>query len=375
MSETVGVLGSSGTIGRCVAKKLLDAGVYVMGGQRSKDTIFEKHDRFKYVRTDISDEESLAEFCRQCSIVINCISPAYIYGNIVAKAAAVAGAVYIDGVDVINDKKGLPEDGIYIKAGGFVPGLSEYIPLSIAQKEFDIFERAVIYQGGTELCSNAAFADIILSAGVSGYGDAFLYDGNVKPFRSRINNRYELAGFDKKMMLKAYLGNEMHHLGVKAGLKRLYWFNAYEDMHIIKLLMDSMRISSGLEKNKAAEKIIEYVATERDKLTRHNDIYSLLGIELQGKKEGRDKYIQCVLYLRDSSRLCGYMLAETALSVLKRTPSRGIYCAYELIDEDYLYRIKDELSDGESFIIREIPPEEAILADKNEKGILQCSQF
>ena len=375
MSETVGVLGSSGTIGHCVVEKLLNAGINVLGGQRSKNTMFDGCGKFGYVRTDISDEESLAEFCRQCSIVINCISPAYIYGNVTAKAAAEAGAVYIDGVDVIDDKSGLPTDGVYIKAGGYVPGLSEFIPLSVAKKEFDAFERAVIYQGGTELCSDAAFADIILSAGVSGYGDSFFCEGNVKPFRSRINSRCELAGFDKTVMLKAYLGNEMLHLGKKADLKRLYWFNAYEEMRIIKLLMDSMRISSGLDKKQSAEKIIGYVKAERDKLTRHNDIYSVLGMELHGKKDGKDKYIQTVLHLKDSSHMCGYMLAETALSVLKKTPSSGIYCAYELIDDDYLYRIKDELSDGESFTIKEIPTEQAILADKNEKGILQCSQY
>ena len=365
MNGIAGVLGSSGTIGHYVTQKLLDNGVEVIGGQRRKNKYFENKNGFKWLQTDVSDPDSLKGFCKQCDAVVNCISPAYIYGKLVAEAAAECGAAYIDGVDIINKESKLPEDGVYVISGGYVPGLSEYLPYVLSKKEFDTFEKGVIYQGGTELCSDQAFADIVLSAGISGYGDAYYNDGAVRPFRSMMSRRYRLSGFNKEVMLKSYLGNEMLHLGKRINARKLYWFNAYEDMRIIKLLMESLRASAGKEKEQAADIIKKYIGDARKDFYVNDDTqpYAVLGMELSGKKDGRDKIIECVLHLKNSSRLCGFMLGETALAVLKKRPQSGFYCAYEMIDEEYMDRLVHELSEGEQLSIREISKEGSIIFD------------
>ena len=182
MKETIGILGCFGTIGRHVAEKLLKNGFYVIGGQRRKRDMFQEYDNFEYNSVDVSDPESLERFCGKCDAVVNCISPAYLYGSLAAKAAANAEAIYIDGVNFILRDKGLPENGKYIIAAGYVPGLSEFIPKAIVAREFDKAESIVAYQGGTELCSEAAFADIVLSANDSGYSDSIYSQKKIKPF-------------------------------------------------------------------------------------------------------------------------------------------------------------------------------------------------
>lgn len=361
IKKTVGVLGCFGTIGYCVTEKLLRNGLQVIGAQRRPSTLFQEMDNFQFFQVDICNADELEQFCRQCDLVINCISPAYLYGSIIAKAAASVGAIYLDGVGVVLEDKTIPENGTYIISSGYVPGLSEFLPKAIIKKEFDSAERVVVYQGGTELCSEAAFADIVLSGENSGYSESSYHNGTIRPFHVNMRNKYEFPDFPNKVMLKSFLGYEMLSLAKHMNLCDLYWLNAYQDMSNINLLLRAVRCSAGCnEKEEAAEKIKncmrEYIMTMPKKET-----YALLGMEIIGNKSGAEKIIQSCLYLKNSSRICGYTLAETAICALRNPVASGIHFAYEIIDTDYLSSLKTELQSGEYLYIREIPREEAIL--------------
>ena len=62
----------------------------------------------------------------------------------------------------------------------------------------------------------------------------------------------------------------------------------------------------------------------------------------------------------DSSRLCGYAMAETAISVLENPPEPGVHPADALLREDYLERLRGELNKSEYFYIREIDEKDAM---------------
>ena len=77
-------------------------------------------------------------------------------------------------------------------------------------------------------------------------------------------------------------------------------------------------------------------------------------MELEGTKSGQKKILRCELHLRDSARICGYVLAETAMEVLTQKISPGLYFAYEILNERYLSALEKELQVGESLSIYEI---------------------
>ena len=360
MKNKIGVLGCFGTIGRHTVEKLLSNGFSVIGAQRRKSDMFDGFENFRYCKVDVSDTEELNEFCKKCDVVINCISPAYIYGSLVAKSAARANSVYIDGVDFILKDKTLPENGVYIMAAGYVPGLSEFIPKAIIKNEFDKAERLVIYQGGTELCSEAAFADIVLSANDSGYSDCVYSKSKIVPFHISIRNKMKIPDFPCEALIKAFLSHEMVSLAEKTGLSDLYWFNAYQDMFFVNLLLRAMRCSIGYEKNEAAEKIRECMRKSVKGIS-DGEPYTIIGMEIQGVRDGKTKRIHGCLYLKNSSRICGYVLAQTAMDILESGVNPGVYYAYEIIENDYLDKLIYELETDEYLIIEEIPEDKSIL--------------
>ena len=66
----VGVLGSTGNVGKYVCKKLLKSGVSVIGGQRHENIDFTEYANFTSFKIDILNLESLKSFCEKCSIEI-----------------------------------------------------------------------------------------------------------------------------------------------------------------------------------------------------------------------------------------------------------------------------------------------------------------
>ena len=355
MDKVVGVLGSSGTVGRYVTGKLLSNGVRVVGGQRSAPSL-DYGEAFEFFRVDVRETDTLTSFCEKCDIVINCISPVYIYGSIVANIAAQTNTIYIDLTTVIMQEKELPDDGTYVIAGGYVPGLSEYIPRVLIKKEFDSVERMIMYQGGTELCSEAALADIILSADGT-RGDKCVRDGVVKPFRTSSEKMVLLPGFYDAMILKASLSKEIQDVGSYFGISDIYAFNVYPSKAVVSVLLNSMNIRFRCaDKELAASKIIEQMKEykNKNKYTPESS-YAVLGFEISGVSNGEKKAIRCYMHLKDSGRMCGYMVAEAALSIIKKGIKSGMHFAADILDEGYFERLKSELGTNDSWLCEEIP--------------------
>ena len=200
MRYQIGVLGCSGTVGSSLAEKLLRQGYSVLGGRRTDAALFDEYDNFTFRRTDTADEQELISFCRDCEVIVNCVSPVYRHSERIAAAAASQGCKYVDSTDYLSHCSSLPENGVYILNGGYVPGLAEFLVLEICRTEFDTVSRAVMYQGGTEVCSESALVDIIMSAGSSGHADAFFRNG-IKPLHIGMKKRYRLPDLRKEVMM------------------------------------------------------------------------------------------------------------------------------------------------------------------------------
>lgn len=353
MEEWIGILGCGGSVGRHATEKLLKAGYWILGGQRREPHRFSEYEKFSFLQVDVADRDSLCAFCRRCRMVINCVSPSFLYGGLIARIAAEAGATYLDLTDATAAEDALSEKGTYIVASGYVPGLSAFLPKALCKLEFDSVSQLVMYQGGTERCSEAAFADIALSARDSAYGDTWYHKGKLHPCRIKATKRYKLPGFPNEVLLKANVSKELLRMLAASGIDTLYWVNAFDEFAQLKVLMEAVGCTINCGEEEATGKIKEvfrsYCASAPVQ-----PCYCVLGMELEGTKSGRKKILRCELHLRDSARICGYVLAETAMEVLTQKISPGLYFAYEILNERYLSALEKELQVGEYLSIYEI---------------------
>ena len=91
--------------------------------------------------------EKLKIFVKKCDVIINCIAPAYIYSNKIARIVGETGRIYLDLTDCIASEK-LPSGGTYITSCGYIPGISAALPKLIIDKYFDKVDSGIFIQGG-----------------------------------------------------------------------------------------------------------------------------------------------------------------------------------------------------------------------------------
>lgn len=352
----IGILGSSGTVGRHIVEYLLKKGYNVCGAQRHATSEFDSYKNFSQLAVNINDTEQLENFCMKCDFLINCIAPSFVYAVKVAETSGKCGCVYIDLTDAIMECN-LPENGVYITSCGYIPGLSAYIPKVLGKRFFDKVDSVIEFQGGNEICSSNALIDIILSSDVSGKGDSFYQNGNLEHLNFNIGKKYLLSFFKDEVFLKPYISNELVYMAKHEKISTFKWFNAYENMEqfAFVLKMVSVLARSNIEQTSA----IIREECERRKASLNAEIYAILGAEIIGVKNGIEKCISFMLNVHDSSVLCGITSAVIAEKVIESNVSFGKYYGYEFIPESFIDEIGNYLNNGECFEIKEIPVEKA----------------
>lgn len=360
MDNIIGILGSSGTVGRHVAAYLLEKGYTVCGAQRRQTEEFADNENFTQQKVDIGSQAELTEFCKKCRYIINCIAPSFIYGEKVAKTAAENGCVYIDLTDAVMDKK-LPEGGVYVTSCGYIPGLSAYLPMMVGRKYFDKVYSVTEIQGGNEICSANALIDIILSSEVSGKGDMFYSNGSTEHISLNIGKRYKLPFFDNEVFLKPYISHELVHLAEREEINCFRWFNVYENMEQFAFILKMVSLFA----KTGSDELSDVIRKECDKRRKalNEEIHAILGAELIGSKDGIEKCVRYVLDVHDSSVLCGITAAVIAEQVIENGAPEGKSYGYLFIPEDFIEKISGYLSKGERFEITFHTTNEAFTAE------------
>jgi len=139
---TFGLVGGYGATGRLVASELLrtgEDGILIGGRDAAKLTrcAAELGARVLSAHLDVMDAETLARFCRDCSVVINCAGPVTQLGHRVAQAALRERCHYVDPAGMSVVKESLQPRGREIEAlglsfvvsAGWTPGISEVLPV------------------------------------------------------------------------------------------------------------------------------------------------------------------------------------------------------------------------------------------------------
>lgn len=348
----IGVLGYSGTVGKNAVHFLLEKGLSVIGGQRNYNPLFDKYKNFSYIKVNVDDENTLDNFFEKCDIVVNCTSPSYIYGSAVAETAEKYGKIYIDPSDLACLDKQNCHNGKFILSCGYMPGFSEYLVKYISTK-FDEVSKIMLFQGGTEMCSPSALADIVLSADKSGVGDSYFLKNEIIPLKINPAKTYSLPFFDGEVSIKPFLSYDFTDICKTVKAEKAFSFNVYPDKNILNMYFEA--IFSSFEAGNDKRKIVENIGhiMEKYKKSDNQDTYCVLAVEAYGKSAGTDKYIRAVVHIKNSAELCGFFLSECVLSVINSELPENIYYGCQLHDNSLIKKITETLNKNISLTIEE----------------------
>lgn len=188
-SAAFGVVGGYGATGRVVVSELLrsGAGTILIGG---RDTAKLNAVGAQYkptvsaMRVDVTHPHLLDEFCRRCSVIVNCAGPVARLDDRVAQAAFRTRRHYVDaaGLSVIRERmlphsREITDLGLsFVVSAGWTPGVTELLSMHAharAKSEMNSIEGETLYFSDSGDWSDNALRDGIVflrSVGVSPCG-------------------------------------------------------------------------------------------------------------------------------------------------------------------------------------------------------------
>jgi len=159
---TFGVIGGYGATGSVVVSELRKSGegeILIGGRDAARDT-----------RVDVLDARSLDDFCRRCSIIVNCAGPAMMLRDRVAQAAFRSRCHYVDlaGLSFVKEtmlprEREIADLGLsFVVSAGWTPGVTELLPVyayTQARAQMDSVESLSVYFSDSGEWSENAMRD------------------------------------------------------------------------------------------------------------------------------------------------------------------------------------------------------------------------
>jgi hypothetical protein len=176
-SAAFGIVGGYGATGRVVVSELLKSceGEIVVGGRdpaKLKTLAAEFGSRVSTAHLDVLDARSLDEFCRRCSIIVNCGGPVMRLQDRVAQAAFRGHCHYVDpaGMTFVVERMRHKSQEIadlgfcFVVSAGWMPGISEVVALyahAQALRQMDAVDSLAVYYGDAGEWSVNALRDAV----------------------------------------------------------------------------------------------------------------------------------------------------------------------------------------------------------------------
>ncbi|MEO0034377.1 MAG: hypothetical protein RLZZ501_400 [Pseudomonadota bacterium] len=338
----IGLLGSGGAVGRAALALLArESALTLRDGHRQARPV--QGDRSETVAIDAEDPAALARFCAGCAVVLNCAGPSWRIGDRVARAAAAAGADYVDAFGGNRLARLLAPWAAtagrrFVLCAGSYPGLSELLPCWLATQGFDRVERLAGFAGGREACSPAAGADLLLSTR-DGFGRAgAAWDGvAARPGALTPREGAEIPGFPGRVHAQPFLSRDLERTAARLGLTWAEWYNVTPSAHIPAAIAqagaglapaDDASTDAAARLDAAVAELRRIAALE----TSGRPSYYTVTLTMSGRHAGRAVRRRLMLRADDSYRLSGAVAAQAARHLLRIRSAAGVRTAAEELD-------------------------------------------
>ncbi len=321
----IGVIGGTGRVGRECLRYLhehTDCGLLVGGRKLPREPL---PGSFRLV--DVFDEGSLARFCGQCSLIVNCAGPASAVRERAAVAALAGGCHYVDPggytplFSLLSSRvQEIRARGLtFLLTLGILPGLSELLPVYVAQEDFDQAEGFEYASVGRDRWTFPSAYDIAWGIGNIGNGEAPIY------YEQGVRRQAGLLASGRRMDLPAPVGNHAVFRLMRDDLQAFVEASGIREAHAygnnwgrwVSLATVLVRLTGwyGSERRLAQSARLIMKAAEWDMRGRKPGF--MLHLRMRGIRNGQPRRVARTLFLEDTYRATGLCAAIGARLVLE----------------------------------------------------------
>jgi NAD dependent epimerase/dehydratase family len=333
-TDLIGIAGGHGAVGSALVTHLLALGFERLriGSRRASDS--PPDPRIEWVGLEIGDPQSLGKFCTGCRVIVNCAGPFSRIGDRVARAAALAGADYIDpgGDEPLYDQ--LVRDNHFDKrrvllSAGLMPGLTGLLPRWLARQGFDTVVRLTAHVCLRDRFTPAAAIDYLFSLrGTYGEPLAAWRGGALVPRALQPVIGTELPLFPERVNVYPYFTKEAERLAHALSLKEASCYTIIDGDHVWPLLG---RVRLGFSEQEEAGLARELArAAEIDLFGRiplQTLVFCLDG-ECNSVPMSRTLIVRSASTYRVTSALCAVAVQATVTN----GPGCGVHFAADVMD-------------------------------------------
>lgn len=320
----IGIIGGYGDVGLEAARAFLKFGKsnLKIGGRNPQSVSREIKSEFsdaKWVAVDIHHTGSLAAFCQDCKLIINCAGPSSKLSIRVAQLCLEKGCHCVDtGTDdkleTLQEKSGKT---IVIHAAGAIPGLSGLLPRWLGAS-FDQVDSLISYTGILDRFTISAAEDYLAGGIETNKPLATWQDGGCAT-RGLKKKKIELPFFSREVHLYPYCDKETEFVAKSLGLNDGKWYLVNEGSRVAALL-EEIRIQFLTEPKTAVERICQ--ASKLDAAGRAK--YLRFIMQLDGLINGRKATRTFVFQAENPSAVIGSVTAAAGMAVLEGSVPTGV---------------------------------------------------
>lgn len=359
--KTIGILGSSGAIGKNVVELLRNT--YQIKAAYHQN-MPHKQAAIIYQQVDVEDKQQVADFIKDCAIVINCAGASYLHGETVAGLVAKQNGVYIDpfGADYLAEKLKGQFQGTFILSCGCFPGMTGIMQKSV-MTELDKTEQILGWNPDRHVPSLYGTIDFILS-GVNGFGiSGSWYENGIEKKDSVNSYMKDMDGYEVRVT--KYYTTELRQLVEKYQPDSAAWYTPV----LSKALTEKMQTAIWSYMKDRNINILEQSAREICDYVRKNQSNQTdcqIMIRGIGQKNGKTVEKNLQLRTENSSVISAAVITAMVLYLEKHTLKQGSYYGAELLTlEDVADVLKKQ---GIQFINRQKAVEDK--EDDYEEGYI-----
>ncbi|MGQ4491359.1 saccharopine dehydrogenase NADP-binding domain-containing protein [Streptomyces sp. SAS_281] len=239
----IGILGGYGAVGEAAARALAaEGGVRLRIGGRNPEAAARcaaaLGGECEAAAADARSRESLERFVRGCDVLLHCAGPAYELADGPRRAAAAAGAGYVDVMDGCGPGPAPAGERTAVLSAGLSPGLSGLLPRLLTDEwQPRGAARFSGYYVSLGAFTRTGAVDYLLSLD-RGYGTprAQWRDGRVVHGALRGRERREVAGVPHPVTTYPYLTQELVGQARALGLAEARWYNAFDGRRLLDAL-------------------------------------------------------------------------------------------------------------------------------------------
>lgn len=324
--KTIGILGSAGAIGKNVVELLRNTYQIKAAYHRNMP---QKQTEVIYQQVDVENKQQVADFIKDCAIVINCAGASHLHGEMVAGLVAEQNGIYIDpfGADYLAEKLKGQFQGTFILSCGCFPGMTGIMQKSVMAG----LEKTKEIQGcnmDRHVPSIYGTIDFILS-GVNGFGVSGSYYENGVEKKDSVNTYLkDMDGYEFRAA--KYYTTELRQLVEKYQPYSAIWYtpvlNGVLTEKMQKAIWSYMKDKSVDILKQSAREICDYV-----KKNQSNQTDCQIMISAIGQKNGKTVEKKLQLRADNSSVISAAVITAMVLYLETQNLEQGTYYGTELL--------------------------------------------